>query len=75
LVCLSIIDGIDTLKQKQRDLLLAIGNLLTPKKSLAKIVPEGHPGFEGKWPEYIPPKVGDSRCSCPGLNAMANHGE
>jgi hypothetical protein len=26
------------------------------------------------WPEYIPPKDGDSRCSCPALNVMANHG-
>ncbi|KAF7305646.1 hypothetical protein HMN09_00818200 [Mycena chlorophos] len=26
------------------------------------------------WPEYVPPKEGDSRCSCPALNALANHG-
>jgi hypothetical protein len=34
----------------------------------------GHPGAGGKWPDYIPPKDGDSRSCCPGLNAMANHG-
>jgi len=28
----------------------------------------------GDWPEYIAPGDGDSRCSCPALNAMANHG-
>jgi len=38
------------------------------------VTPAGHPGEGGKWPEYIAPKEGDSRCSCPGLNAMANHG-
>jgi len=56
------------------DFLLVIGNFVTPKKPPGKVVPEGHPGFGGKWPEYIPPKEGDSRSSCPGLNAMANHG-
>ncbi|KAF7977958.1 hypothetical protein HWV62_11780 [Athelia sp. TMB] len=56
------------------DGLLVIGNMVLPKKAPSKIVPKGHPGFGGKWPEYIPPKEGDSRCSCPGLNAMANHG-
>jgi hypothetical protein len=52
-----------------------IGNFLTPNKPVGKVIPEGHPGFGGKWPEYIAPKDGDSRCSCPGLNAMANHGK
>jgi len=49
-------------------------NLLTPNRSEGHVVPEGHPGFGGKWPEYVSPKDGDSRCSCPALNAMANHG-
>ncbi|KAF8719041.1 hypothetical protein AX14_011541 [Amanita brunnescens Koide BX004] len=38
------------------------------------MVAEGHPGHGGKWPEFIPPKDGDSRCACPALNALANHG-
>jgi hypothetical protein len=39
------------------------------------VTPEGEPGAGGNWPEYIPPKEGDSRCCCPALNALANHGE
>ena len=57
------------------DALLALANLVLPNKPAGKVTPEGHPGFGGKWPEYIPRKEGDSRCSCPALNAMANHGE
>ncbi|KAI6126785.1 Chloroperoxidase [Pisolithus sp. B1] len=38
------------------------------------VVPEGHPGYAGNWPEYKLPQEGDSRCSCPALNTMANHG-
>jgi len=56
------------------DGLLVFGNLILPNKSAGLIVPEGHPGFGGKWPEYTPAKEGDSRCSCPALNALANHG-
>jgi len=56
------------------DTFLLFGNLILPNKPAGRIVPEGHPGFEGKWPEHIPAKEGDSRCSCPALNAMANHG-
>jgi len=48
--------------------------LLSPKKKIGYVVPEGHPGFGGIWPEFIPPKDGDSRSACPALNAMANHG-
>ncbi|KAG1732731.1 Chloroperoxidase [Suillus lakei] len=40
----------------------------------AMSLPKGHPGYGGHWPEYRPPKETDSRCSCPALNAMANHG-
>ncbi|KAJ7679656.1 hypothetical protein B0H17DRAFT_1170248 [Mycena rosella] len=29
---------------------------------------------ERKWPEFVPPKEGDSRCACSVLNALANHG-
>ncbi|KIM71445.1 hypothetical protein PILCRDRAFT_819327 [Piloderma croceum F 1598] len=56
------------------DTLLAFGNLVLPKRPTALVVPDGHPGFGGKWPEYVPAKEGDSRCSCPGINALANHG-
>jgi len=49
-------------------------NLLTPNLKVGHVTPQGHPGADGKWPEYIPPQDGDSRCSCPALNAMANHG-
>jgi len=56
------------------DIGLTLVNTLTPNRSEGHVTPEGHPGFGGNWPEYIPPKEGDSRCSCPALNAMANHG-
>jgi hypothetical protein len=57
------------------DLSLTLINLVIPNRAVGKVTPEGHPGFGGNWPEYIPPKEGDSRCSCPALNAMANHGK
>ncbi|PPQ71241.1 hypothetical protein CVT26_010983 [Gymnopilus dilepis] len=56
------------------DFILATVNLVTPQRKIGHVTPAGHPGAGGKWPEYIPPKEGDSRCSCPALNAMANHG-
>jgi hypothetical protein len=56
------------------DSVLFLTNLVLPKKPVGKVVPEGHPGAHGKWPEYLPRKEGDSRCACPALNAMANHG-
>jgi hypothetical protein len=56
------------------DLSLCIINLFTFKRKVGHVTPHGHPGEGGAWPEYIPPKEGDSRCSCPALNAMANHG-
>ncbi|KAI6015114.1 Chloroperoxidase [Pisolithus orientalis] len=56
------------------DVVLSFGNLLRFKRHVGKVTPEGHPGYGGYWPEYRPPKEGDSRCSCPALNAMANHG-
>ena len=52
----------------------ALYNLVTPSRKIGHVVPEGHPGAGGKWPDHIPPKDGDSRSCCPGLNAMANHG-
>ncbi|KAF7291272.1 hypothetical protein MIND_01271000 [Mycena indigotica] len=56
------------------DAYLTLANLLTPQRKPGAVVPAGHPGARGVWPEYVPPKEGDSRCCCPALNAMANHG-
>ncbi|KAG6906591.1 hypothetical protein DXG01_012994 [Tephrocybe rancida] len=56
------------------DIGLTLANLVTPKRKVGKVTPAGHPGEDGKWPEFIAPKEGDSRCCCPGLNVMANHG-
>jgi hypothetical protein len=56
------------------DSVLFLTNLVLPKKPVGKVVPKGHPGAHGKWPEYLPRKEGDSRCACPALNAMASHG-
>jgi len=56
------------------DAVLTLYNLVTPNLAEGTIVPAGHPGAGGKWPEYSPPKDGDSRSACPALNAMANHG-
>jgi len=53
---------------------LVLYNLVTPSRKVGHVTPEGHPGAGGKWPDHIPPKDGDSRSCCPGLNAMANHG-
>ncbi|KAH9903474.1 chloroperoxidase-like protein [Cubamyces lactineus] len=56
------------------DFLFAVYNLLTPDRPVGRVVPPGQPGHGGTWPPYIPPRQGDSRCSCPALNALANHG-
>lgn len=56
------------------DIYLTLFNLVTPSRAEGHVVPEGHPGAGGVWPEFIAPKEGDSRCCCPGLNIMANHG-
>jgi hypothetical protein len=56
------------------DLSLVVVNLFTFKRKVSCVTPKGHPGEGGAWPEYITPQSGDSRCSCPALNAMANHG-
>jgi hypothetical protein len=56
------------------DLSLSLVNLLTFKRRIGRVTPKGQPGEGGIWPEYVPPRQGDSRCSCPALNAMANHG-
>ena len=56
------------------DAVLSILNIIFPKKAIGKVTPKSH-GFDGKWPEYVQRKEGDSRCSCPALNALANHGK
>jgi hypothetical protein len=56
------------------DISLTLINALTSKRKVGRVTPKGHPGEGGIWPEYIPPQPGDIRCSCPALNAMANHG-
>ncbi|KAF8888795.1 hypothetical protein BD779DRAFT_1672126 [Infundibulicybe gibba] len=56
------------------DLSLTFMNLISPEAPKGTLIPPGHPGAGGVWPEFVPPKEGDSRCCCPGLNAMANHG-
>jgi hypothetical protein len=56
------------------DLALVLVNLVTFKRKVGRVTPKGQPGEGGIWPEYIPPREGDSRSPCPGLNAMANHG-
>jgi hypothetical protein len=52
------------------DMILAMYNAIAPKKAPGKVTLYG-----GKWPKYIPPQAGDSRSSCPALNALANHGK
>ncbi|KAG1769790.1 Chloroperoxidase [Suillus occidentalis] len=56
------------------DVLLTLLNLVRRKRRIGHVTPEGRPGYGGHWPEFRPPQEGDSRCSCPALNAMANHG-
>jgi Peroxidase, family 2 len=56
------------------DISLVLINLITCNRKVGKVTPKGQPGAGGVWPEYIPPQPGDSRSSCPALNAMANHG-
>ena len=56
------------------DAALELTNLVLPKRKMGHVVLEGHPGFGGEWPEFKPPQDGDSRCACPALNALANHG-
>lgn len=57
------------------DLVLVLINLLTPNHKPGWVVPKGHAGFHGEWPDFVAPKPGDSRSCCPALNAMANHGK
>ncbi|KIM41361.1 hypothetical protein M413DRAFT_71959 [Hebeloma cylindrosporum] len=69
-----VLRGIQNLFVFTWDFGLVLVNIITPNRKVGHVTPEGAPGAGGKWPEYVPPKEGDSRCSCPALNAMANHG-
>jgi len=69
-----LFDGIFFLGLLGWDFSLVLINLITFKRKVGRVTPKGQPGEGGVWPEYIPPKEGDSRCSCPALNALANHG-
>jgi hypothetical protein len=71
----SIADLFDTIRVFAWDGSLAVINLVTPSFKEGHVIPDGHPGAKGLWPEYIPPKDTDSRCACPALNALANHGK
>ncbi len=53
---------------------LFISNIVRPNLPAQGVVPHGCAGARGIWPQFVPPQDGDSRCSCPALNAMANHG-
>ncbi|PFH51178.1 hypothetical protein AMATHDRAFT_143332 [Amanita thiersii Skay4041] len=56
------------------DVLLALINLVLPKRRVGNVARGGYRGDDGKWPDYIAPKEGDSRSACPALNALSNHG-
>ncbi|KIY42984.1 Cloroperoxidase, partial [Fistulina hepatica ATCC 64428] len=65
------------------DVLQTAANVILPQKKHGHVLErtivcvgqEGTwPSTRGEWPPYVAPKEGDSRCSCPALNAMANHG-
>ncbi|KAJ7092356.1 Chloroperoxidase [Mycena belliarum] len=56
------------------DAYLTLVNLITPNLKPGNVIPHGSLGAGGIWPEYVPPKEGDSRCACPMLNTLANHG-
>jgi hypothetical protein len=71
----SIADLLDTLRVFVWDSGLAVLNLLTPNFREGHVIPKGRPGAGGVWPEYVPPTESDSRCACPALNALANHGK
>ncbi|KAF7986068.1 hypothetical protein HWV62_41458 [Athelia sp. TMB] len=40
------------------DWALFFANLVLPKRPVGKVVPQGHAGSNGKWPEYVPRKDG-----------------
>ncbi|THH08875.1 heme-thiolate peroxidase [Bondarzewia mesenterica] len=70
----SVLDALIVVGILTWDFGLFIYNLFAPLRVPGKVTPVGHPGAGGKWPEYVAPKEGDSRCSCPAMNTLANHG-
>ncbi|KAH9927979.1 Cloroperoxidase [Epithele typhae] len=73
-ICSSLSDFLALGRLYVWDFLLLLFNTLTPDLKQGKVIPSGHPGFNGEWPKYIAPAAGSKRSPCPGLNAMANHG-
>jgi len=49
-------------------------NVVLPKRRRGEVIAQGMLGEGGIWPQFIPPREGDSRSPCPALNALANHG-
>ncbi|KAG6859661.1 hypothetical protein C0991_000391, partial [Blastosporella zonata] len=37
------------------DVGLTLINLVTPKRKVGKVTPAGHPGEDGKWPDFVAP--------------------
>lgn len=70
----SLFEGVFFVSLMGWDFSLVLVNLITFKRRVGRVTPKGLPGEGGVWPEYVAPRQGDSRCSCPALNAMANHG-
>ncbi|EMD36879.1 heme-thiolate peroxidase [Gelatoporia subvermispora B] len=56
------------------DVGLTLINVVLPSRPAGRVVPAGAKGAGGVWPAYEAPAPSDSRCSCPALNALANHG-
>jgi hypothetical protein len=56
------------------DFSLFLLNIVTPSLKPGHVVPAHAAGHNLLWPDFVPPKEGDSRSACPMLNAMANHG-
>ncbi|KAI0634203.1 Cloroperoxidase [Trametes polyzona] len=69
-----VLDQLTNVALFSLDFLLTLYNLITPDRAVGRVVLQGNAGHGGKWPLWTPASEGDSRCSCPALNAMANHG-
>ncbi|OBZ76317.1 putative sterigmatocystin biosynthesis peroxidase stcC [Grifola frondosa] len=70
----SFVDALTNVGVLVWDISLTLYNVVAPNRPANHVVPAGYPGAGGLWPQYVAPEEGDSRCSCPALNAMANHG-
>lgn len=70
----AVLNGLIDLSVIAWDAVIALMNLFASKLKEGEVIPKGAPGHRGSWPEYVPPREGDSRSACPMLNALANHG-